>query len=543
MPKVCSTTLKFARFRSQNSKQKSRNGSGSQDTILTEDTGTRLCLYERPDMSTSIDDGVAAPAAAGMDKENVVSNDGVRGQDATTQTPVKMGRVASSMDKESWKDWDKGRATFRPPASELGRPVFHPDAEEAESRLRQLKQDVRRADEERDLAKTHLLRAEKEIKRRDHRLFKELEEHQQAGMLPGRLEKLVKDCLKSGLAEELTLLREKLAAPAIAGTAATGRMPVRISAVETGDPGTPRAKLAGRFEEDPAASPLRRQGSSLSKGGSTRNLVGGGGGGGGEALQTARAELERLQKLCAAHEVIREGLEKRVAHLEAHQQRTTTTADGVPVATAAATSGAAIVAGGERESTQGAASLYTEDGRGFDNYIRRLAGLTQLPATETATHQHLDVRVGTETKGKRRPAVQMQGSKGDAEVVYEVTCHTTDMPGAGTRYLCVCVYVCVSLCVHMCSYMYISLSTYTYITCMNTLTHTAAPTATSHCEARAANLGHVRSTAQMPIPLCLVSACWQQGARMCLTLWRLTWSHCTLSWYPLTCLAPPRRGT
>lgn len=59
-----------------------------------------------------------------------------------------------SMGKESWKDWDvKGRATFRPPASEVGRPVFHPDAEEAEVLLRRLKRDVRKAEEERDLAK------------------------------------------------------------------------------------------------------------------------------------------------------------------------------------------------------------------------------------------------------------------------------------------------------------------------------------------------------------------------------------------------------
>ena len=78
------------------------------------------------------------------------------GQDAATQTPVKMGKtpMVLSMGKESWKDWDvKGRATFRPPASEVGRPVFHPDAEEAEVLLRRLKRDVRKAEEERDLAK------------------------------------------------------------------------------------------------------------------------------------------------------------------------------------------------------------------------------------------------------------------------------------------------------------------------------------------------------------------------------------------------------
>ena len=105
----------------------------------------------------------------------------------------------------------KGRATFRPPASEVGRPVFHPDAEEAEVLLRRLKRDVRKAEEERDLAKAHLVRAEKEIKRRDHRIFKELEEHEHAAMLPERLRLLVKDSLASGQAEELRMLRDKLA--------------------------------------------------------------------------------------------------------------------------------------------------------------------------------------------------------------------------------------------------------------------------------------------------------------------------------------------
>ena len=197
------------------------------------------------------------------------------GHDAATQTPAKLGR-AGSMDKDIWKDWNKGRATFRAPASEVGRPVFHPDAEEAEALIRTLKQDLRRADEERDLAKAHLVRAEKEIKRRDHRLFKELEEHQGASLLPARLSTLVKECLKSGAAEEVRILREKVAAlealsEGIRSVGLTGT--TGPAAAAGGALGTPRAKLATRFEEDVPASPLRRQSSSLSKGSSARNLT------------------------------------------------------------------------------------------------------------------------------------------------------------------------------------------------------------------------------------------------------------------------------
>jgi len=371
----------------------------------------------------------------GKEKENATVQLGRSLLDAATQTPVKMGRVVTSMGKDSWKDWEnKGRATFCPPASDLGRPVFHPDAEEAEVRLRQLKQEVRRAEDERDLAKAHLVRAEKEIKRRDHRLFKELEEHQNASILPERLSALVKECLKSGQGEELQLLREKLTVlEASVNRARPGSVIGAIGASNTsagGAPSTPRAQLAGRFSENDApSSPLKRQASfrkekSLVAGGG--GSAGGGGGGGGEALQTARAELERLQKLCSAHEVIREGLEKRVAQLEAQLQRYTS-----PPAAALSAPGAAAAAVGDKQESS--ASLFTEDGHRFDNYIRRLAGLSELPKPSlTAGGDQEGVRVRTDPKAKKRRDLQLgEAGGGEHEVVYEVTCQTSDFAGAG----------------------------------------------------------------------------------------------------------------
>ena len=377
------------------------------------------------------------------DKENVAAQKQARhaahgpGEDKATQTPAKLGR-AGSMDKDSWKDWDKGRATFRPPASEVGRPVFHPDAEEAEVQLRTLKQDLRRADAERDLAKAHLVRAEKEIKRRDHRLFKELEEHQGASMLPARLGALVKECLKSGAAEEVRMLREKVAALEAAGEGMRNAGFAGTPGPSGGAPGTPRAKLAARFEDDAPASPMRRQASSLSKGGSARSLMATGG---GEALQAARAEIEQLKKLCAAHDVIREGLEKRVAQLEAQLQRQNAAPSGAAAASVPGPGGAAPLAAGamasDGERKEPTPSLFTDDGRDFDNYIRRLAGLSELEAPKDARDkQHVAVRVGTDAKSKRRPAVHTQGQKGEKEVVYEVTCYTSDVPGAGTTSNC-----------------------------------------------------------------------------------------------------------
>ena len=379
------------------------------------------------------------------EKENVAAQKrpphaarGTGGNDAATQTPAKLGR-AGSMDKDSWKDWNKGRATFRAPASDVGRPVFHPDAEEAEALIRTLKQDLRRADEERDLAKAHLVRAEKEIKRRDHRLFKELEEHQGASLLPARLSTLVKECMKSGAAEEVRVLREKVAAlEALSeGMRSVGLSGTAGPAVAAGGaPGTPRAKLAARFEDDAPASPLRRQASSLSRRDSGRNLTPAAG---SDSLQTARAEIERLQKLCAAHEVIREGLEKHVAQLEAQLQRRNSQAEGAAAAGVPARGGAAPSATGlmadDGERKEPTPSLFTDDGHDFDNYIRRLAGLSELEAPKD-DKQQVAVRVGTDAKGKRRPAVHTQDQKGEKEVVYEVTCYTSDLRGAGTTSNC-----------------------------------------------------------------------------------------------------------
>ena len=343
----------------------------------------------------------ATAAAHESDKENVLqaAKQGasarglMQGQDAATQTPVKMGNtpMVLSMGKETWKDWDmKGRATFRPPASEVGRPVFHPDAEEAEVLLRRLKRDVRKAEEERDLAKAHLVRAEKEIKRRDHRIFKELEEHEHAAMLPERLRLLVKDSLASGQAEELRMLRDKLASMEVsADSLRTSNLLGQGGAPSAGAaPGTPSGRQgSSRFDEDAPPSPARRQ-LSASKSGSSRNLTGEGSAKGGEALIAARAEVDRLQKLCAAHDVIREGLEKRVAQLEAQLQRHTAggggeaSADGAPGKGLSSVT-AAGVGSGEKESTDGDAPLFTEEGRGFDNYIRRLAGLSELPSARS----------------------------------------------------------------------------------------------------------------------------------------------------------------
>eukprot|EP00802_Teleaulax_amphioxeia_P005597 Tamp_05601.p1 GENE.Tamp_05601~~Tamp_05601.p1 ORF type:complete len:940 (+),score=261.82 Tamp_05601:61-2820(+) len=205
-----------------------------------------------------------------------------------------------------------------------------------------------------------------------------------------------------------------------------------------GAPGTPRAKLAARFEDDAPASPMRRQASSLSKGGSARSLMATGG---GEALQAARAEIEQLKKLCAAHDVIREGLEKRVAQLEAQLQRQNAAPSGAAAASVPGPGGAAPLAAGamasDGERKEPTPSLFTDDGRDFDNYIRRLAGLSELEAPKDARDkQHVAVRVGTDAKSKRRPAVHTQGQKGEKEVVYEVTCYTSDVPGAGTTSNC-----------------------------------------------------------------------------------------------------------
>jgi hypothetical protein len=294
--------------------------------------------------------------------------------------------------------------------------------------------------------KAHLVRAEKEIKRRDHRIFKELEEHEHAAVLPERLRVLVKNSLKSGQAEEVRMLREKLAAlEASADRLRTANLlgdgAAHIGGAAASAPGTPSAKQGGgRFDEEAPASPVRRQLSASRGAGSARNLAEGAGSSkGAEALMAARAEVDRLQKLCAAHDVIREGLEKRVAQLEAQLSRHAGAAPPDSGAAGPAAAGAAAKPGGfgegEHDSKEGGASLFTEEGRGFDNYIRRLAGLSELPSP-AAGGDPGSLRVSTDVKSKRRPAVQLTSAKADREVVYEVTCHTGDVAGAGTSSNC-----------------------------------------------------------------------------------------------------------
>jgi hypothetical protein len=354
---------------------------------------------------------------------------------AKTDTATQTGRTWSA---NMWREWDmKGRATFRPASNEQGRPVYHPDAEEAELQLRQLKKEVRQANEERDLVKAQLVMKDKEIKRRDHHIFKELEDSMSSSALPGRLVRLMKECLVSGQTEEVRMLREKVAA--LEAAAEVSRVSFLVPGASIADatsiaPSTPVAsKLSGRFDEDAAPSPVRRHKSF--SGGSSRNLTGGGGG--GEALQAARAEIERLNKLNAAHEVIREGLEKRVSQLEAQLQRNTLPADGTAgVAASSLGADGARAGAGDKDGKGNWESLYTVDGSGFDNYIRRLAGLAELPSSAAGTDAQVAVRVGTDVKSKRRPAVQVQGAGGDSEAVYEVTCYTSDLEGAGTSSNC-----------------------------------------------------------------------------------------------------------
>ena len=168
----------------------------------------------------SIEDCISNPAptqelmadggAVTSDKENVAVvqfRGTMRGaQDAATQTHKGLSSSATQ-----WSDWGMTtRATFRPATNEQGRPVFHPDAEEAEGQLRQLKKDLSRAHEERDVMRAKLVQKDKEIKKRDHRIFKQLEDHQHAKLLPKALSSLVKDCLTSGREEELERLREQV---------------------------------------------------------------------------------------------------------------------------------------------------------------------------------------------------------------------------------------------------------------------------------------------------------------------------------------------
>jgi chaperonin cofactor prefoldin len=143
---------------------------------------------------------------------------------------------------------------------------------------------------------------------------------------------------------------------------------------------------------------------------------------GDSALQAARAEIERLQKLYNAGETVRDSLTKQVEDLQ-KELRKLQPDPGAP----ASEHGSAASAAGEEPAVEQHDKIFTQDNRAFENYIRKLAGLPELPSSEKTDRASQRVRVSTGPKtsahhgGKVSPSVP--GKKSDEWAVYEViTC-------------------------------------------------------------------------------------------------------------------------
>jgi hypothetical protein len=98
-------------------------------------------------------------------------------------------------------------------------------------------------------------------------------------------------------------------------------------------------------------------------------------------------------------QVVREGLERRISELEAEVHRLRARAAGDPNSPVKGKD-----AGGNVEEDGERGELFTKDGREFENYIRRLAGLDELPVGDKGDRAAQRVRVGLGPKptGKDR---------------------------------------------------------------------------------------------------------------------------------------------
>lgn len=247
--------------------------------------------------------------------------------------------------------------------------------------------------------------------------------------LPERIQTLIKECVSSSSVVEIDNLKAEVRRKQDAidqlrqsrGENTDGNVPLSERAAAM--PHTRSSSKPWDDHEGPLESPVGR---------TARKVGGGAAKGSSEALSAARGEIERLQKLFNAGEVVREGLERRIGELEGEVHRLRARAAGDPNSPAKGQEASKSL---EDEGENG--ELYTKDGRDFENYIRRLAGLSELPPGDKADRANQRVRVGLGPKPTSKAGVVAEQSKGNREwVVYEVTTQTGKVAGGGTSAEC-----------------------------------------------------------------------------------------------------------
>ena len=160
---------------------------------------------------------------------------------------VQVRPKGASVSPNLWANWtEQGRATFRPPSSEVGRPTYFLDAEEAESRLRQLRQELNSANEERDGMRAKVVKYENKLKEKDKFLAQILQNR--VLHLPSKFASMVKECLASDVHNQLE--EAKITIGELKGKLNIAQLGRESSMQET-------ALVAGSSQKSPASSPRK----------------------------------------------------------------------------------------------------------------------------------------------------------------------------------------------------------------------------------------------------------------------------------------------
>lgn len=337
----------------------------------------------------------------------------------------------------------QGRATFRPPTADTGRPAYRPDLEDQVSDMRSIKLELTEAKKEVERLKTALLRSEAKEKEKERLVEQVLME--KSHVLPTRIAHLIEQCFKSAQNSKLQEAESTIAAQDLelqemqgelerlqrtagdkAGpmwTARTRSSPRQPWEMDFGDKGLNTSRSSSGTLSPAGGSSTAR---SSQMGYTARGKQGGGHKGDADAMRKAREEIEKLHRLVSAGETVRDGLQRRVETLEAEVKQ---------------------LRGKENEGTgmqKSTAeihkdSLFTEDGRDFENYIRRLANIPELPDAKKKNEVRVGMtpKVTTQKQREAAAAAELEKKKKDRQMlIYEVTCRTGPSEGSGTTANC-----------------------------------------------------------------------------------------------------------
>jgi hypothetical protein len=344
-----------------------------------------------------------------------------------TQQPASHGSKLTELWSDAWKDG--GRATFRPATSERGRPSYKHDAEDLYSQIVSLKSQLKLSGKEHEKLQVKVAKIEAKCREKDKIVVQALLE--KGHELPSRMRALVEDCLRSESEAEKEHLKSEIKRKDEEIRALHLRFGSGENAYSNVDDHLKRAqfeKSKGKPWEIDADGSLDSPASSgrQSTGRKTIFSAGSGKQSNDSALQAARVEIDRLQKLYTAGEIVRSSLESRVSELENEVNRLRKRASADPESPTK--QGAPSGGEGEGEEHKDE-TLFIKDDRAFENHIRKLAGLAELPSAEKPDRASQRVRIGMNPKasaldtGKTLAASSQGGKKTSREwAFYEACC-------------------------------------------------------------------------------------------------------------------------